>query len=183
MREPGSAPHQIDKAGLIMAAILVFLAGLLWREAYTMGGTVSYGVGPTAALKVVAGGLLFLALATGWSAFRSGGDAPEPLNAKPVWLILAASAVMIAFIRFGIGFIPAMTILFATTARAFGRRPRLDLDIGIGIVIDGKESRFRISHIYQDIVIGFITATLIYLLFSKLLTLTLPQGPLERLLG
>jgi putative tricarboxylic transport membrane protein len=160
MREPGSAPHQIDKAGLIMAAILVFLAGLLWREAYTMGGTVSYGVGPTAALKVVAGGLLFLALATGWSAFRSGGDAPEPLNAQPVWLILAGCAVMIAFIRFGVGFIPATTVLFAATATAFGRR-----------------------NIPADLAIGFVLSTLIYLLFSKLLTLTLPQGPLEHLLG
>lgn len=160
MREPGSAPLQIDKAGLIMAAILVFLAVILWREAYTMGGTVSYGVGPTAALKVVAGGLLLLALATGWSAFRSVGAVPEPMNATPVWLILAGCAVMIGFIRFGVGFIPATTVLFAATATAFGRR-----------------------NIPADLAIGFVLSTLIYLLFSKLLTLTLPQGPLERLLG
>ncbi len=160
MREPGSTPLLIDKAGLIMAAILVFLAAVLWREAYTMGSTVSYGVGPTAALKVVAGGLFLLAIATGWSAFRSPGAAPEPMNARPVWLILAGCAVMIGFIRFGVGFIPATTVLFAATATAFGRR-----------------------NIPADLAIGFVLSTFIYLLFSKLLTLTLPQGPLERLFG
>jgi putative tricarboxylic transport membrane protein len=160
MREPGSEPHQIDRAGLVIAAILVFLAGVLWREAYTMGGTVNYGVGPTAALKVVAGGLLLLALATAWSAFRSAGETPEPMDARPVWMIMAGCAVMIIFIQYGVGFIPATTVLFAATATAFGRRK-----------------------IPVDLAIGFVLATLIYLLFSKLLTLTLPQGPLERLLG
>jgi putative tricarboxylic transport membrane protein len=160
MRSPGSKPHHIDKPGLIMAAILGLLALVLWREAYTMSGAVSYGVGPTAALKVVAGGLLVLAIATAVAAIRKPGGETEPMDAKPVWLILAACAVMIAFIKFGVGFIPATTVLFAATATAFGRR-----------------------NIPADLAIGFALSVLIYLLFSKLLTLTLPQGPLERLLG
>lgn len=143
-----------------MTALLVFLAGMLWREAYTMSGAVSYGVGPTAALKVVAVGLLVLAVATGIAALRNPAEAPEAMDAGPVWLILAACAVMISFIKFGVGFIPATTVLFAATATAFGRRK-----------------------VAVDLAIGFALAVLIYLLFSKLLTLTLPQGPLERLLG
>jgi putative tricarboxylic transport membrane protein len=52
-----------------------------------------------------------------------------------------------------------MTILFAATATAFGRRA-----------------------IAADLIIGFVIAVVIYLAFSKLLTLGLPEGPLERLL-
>ena len=51
-----------------------------------------------------------------------------------------------------------MTVLFAATATAFGRRA-----------------------IVTDLVLGFVIATVIYLVFSKLLTLGLPAGPLERL--
>ena len=160
MRKPGIKPHHVDKPGLIMAGILLFLAFMLWREASMMSGAVSYGVGPTAALKVVAGGLLILAISTGFAALRNPGSEAEPMDAKPVWLILGASAVMISFIKFGVGFIPATTVLFAATATAFGRR-----------------------NILADLAIGLVLSVLIYLLFSKLLTLTLPQGPLERLLG
>jgi putative tricarboxylic transport membrane protein len=51
-----------------------------------------------------------------------------------------------------------MTVLFAATATAFGRRA-----------------------ILTDLVIGFVIGTIIYLAFSRLLTLSLPAGPLERL--
>jgi putative tricarboxylic transport membrane protein len=153
----------MDKAGVVMAAILLALAAVLWREAIVMdaAGTVTYGVGPTAALKAVAIGLLVLSLALGFSSLRSSGEAaPEPMDATPVWIIMAACAFMIACLRFGGGFIPATAVLFAATATAFGRRK-----------------------IIADLAIGSVLATLIYLLFSKLLTLTLPQGPIERLLG
>ena len=53
-----------------------------------------------------------------------------------------------------------MTVLFAATARAFGRRA-----------------------LATDVAIGFVTGVVIYLVFTKLLTLGLPQGPLERLIG
>jgi len=50
-------------------------------------------------------------------------------------------------------------LLFAFTARAFGRRALI-----------------------ADLILGFILATGIFLLFNKLLTLALPMGPFERLL-
>jgi putative tricarboxylic transport membrane protein len=61
--------------------------------------------------------------------------------------------------RLGGGFIPGITILFAATAAAFGRRAFV-IDLGI----------------------GFVLAIVVYVLFVKLLTLSLPVGPLERLL-
>ncbi len=80
------------------------------------------------------------------------------MDFRPVLLILAGLALMITVIGVGGGFIPAMTILFAATATAFGRRA-----------------------IVADLIIGFVISTVIYLAFSKLLTLSLPAGPLERL--
>ena len=66
---------------------------------------------------------------------------------------------MIVLIGIGGGFILAMTILFAATAAAFGRRA-----------------------ILVDLAIGFALGTAAYLMFAKLLSLSLPMGPLERLL-
>ena len=66
---------------------------------------------------------------------------------------------LIAIIEFGGGFIPAIAILFAATSAAFGRRA-----------------------VIADLIIGAVLALIVFLLFSKLLTLSLPMGPLERLL-
>jgi putative tricarboxylic transport membrane protein len=62
-------------------------------------------------------------------------------------------------IRIGGGFMLGTAILFATTSAAFGRRAFI-----------------------KDFIIGLVLAVVIYILFSKLLTLTLPAGPLERLI-
>lgn len=150
-----------DRAGIVVSLILLGLAGMLWRETQAMNGVVTYGVGPTAALKVVGIGLAILAVLTLISAFRGkGGGKPEPMDARPVLIIMAACIAMIAGIYFGAGYILSTMVLFAATATAFGRRK-----------------------IHVDLAIGFAVAVVIYLLFSKILTLTLPQGPLERLIG
>ena len=64
----------------------------------------------------------------------------------------------IQIIRFG-GFIAATAVLFATTSAAFGRRAFL-----------------------TDLAIGIALGVAIFLMFDKLLTLSLPTGPIERLL-
>ena len=74
-------------------------------------------------------------------------------------LILGGFVALIALIAFGGGFIIATAILFATTAAAFGRKA-----------------------LVTDLVIGAVLALVIFLIFDKLLTLSLPAGPLERLL-
>jgi putative tricarboxylic transport membrane protein len=73
--------------------------------------------------------------------------------------MIGGLVALIATIWLGGGFIPATTLLFAATARAFGRR---------ALVV--------------DLVIGFVIGVLVYLAFTRLLTLSLPEGPLERLL-
>jgi putative tricarboxylic transport membrane protein len=67
--------------------------------------------------------------------------------------------VLIVLIRIGGGFMIGTAILFATTSAAFGRRAFL-----------------------TDLLIGVVIAVFVYLLFGKLLTLSLPAGPLEHLL-
>jgi putative tricarboxylic transport membrane protein len=67
-------------------------------------------------------------------------------------------AALIAIIGLGGGFIPATAILFAATATAFGRRA-----------------------IAVDLAIGAVLGVVVFLLFDKLLTLSLPAGPIERL--
>jgi putative tricarboxylic transport membrane protein len=156
----GTGGSGIDRVGIIVALALFGLAGTLMVEAYAITRTVTYGVGPTASLKIVAGGLGVLGVLTLINALRGKGEEPEPINAGPVWIILGACLFLIAGIRLGAGFIPCMAILFAATSYAFGRRA-IPADLGI----------------------GFGLAVLIYLMFTKLLTLGLPQGPLERLIG
>jgi putative tricarboxylic transport membrane protein len=90
-----------------------------------------------------------------------GGDVPErePPAQLPILLILGGLIATIVLIGVGGGFISAVTVLFAATATAFGRRA-----------------------ILVDLAIGFALSLAAYLMFAKLLSLSLPMGPLERLL-
>ena len=153
------APRGVDRAGIVIALALAALAVVLVVDALRIQANVVYGLGPQAMPIIVAIGLAVLAAGNLINAL-SGGDAEaEDMDFRPVLLIMAGLAMMIAIIGLGGGFIAAMTVLFATTATAFGRRA-----------------------IVADLIIGVVIAAMIYLAFSKLLTLGLPQGPLERLL-
>jgi putative tricarboxylic transport membrane protein len=83
---------------------------------------------------------------------------PETADWGPVALITLAFVAVIAIIGFGGGFILASAVLFAMTSRAFGRHALL-----------------------VDFAVGFALGLGAYLVFAKLLTLTLPSGPLEHL--
>ena len=88
---------------------------------------------------------------------RPGIEAEEADWGAVAWILLALTG-LIGSIWAGLGFILGSTLLFALTARAFGRRAMI-----------------------ADLLIGAVLATLIFLLFNKLLRLALPAGPLERL--
>jgi putative tricarboxylic transport membrane protein len=154
----GSAGRGVDRAGIAIAAALAIVAIVLVVDASRIQANVVYGMGPQAMPILIAVGLGVLAVGNLINALRGGDAAPEQMDFRPVLLILAGLALMISTIGLGGGFIPAMTMLFAATATAFGRRA-----------------------IATDLAIGFVIATIIYLAFSKLLTLSLPAGPLERL--
>jgi putative tricarboxylic transport membrane protein len=150
---------RIDPAGIAIAALLFVLAVVVFWDATSLQLASTYGIGPKAMPFVIASGLLLLAIGNLVLALR--GDMPErePSDPMAIVLILGGLAVLIAFIGLGVGFIPATAVLFAATSAAFGRRA-----------------------ILVDLLIGFALGAVIFLVFDKLLTLSLPAGPLERLL-
>lgn len=156
-REP--AQRGVDWAGVAIAAGLAVLATVLVVDAMRIHANVTYGMGPQAVPIAIAIGLGVLAVGNLINALRGDYPEREQMDFRPVGLVLAGLAAMIAILDFGGGFIPAMTVLFAATATAFGRRA-----------------------ILTDLIIGFVIGTIIYVVFSRLLTLSLPMGPIERLL-
>jgi putative tricarboxylic transport membrane protein len=153
------APRRVDRAGVVIALALAGLAGVLVWDSRQLPATTMYGMGPEVMPVVIAIGLGILAIGNFIDALRGKLPARESADPKAVLLILAGLALLIAIIGLGGGFIPATTVLFAMTAAAFGRRAFL-----------------------VDLAIGFVLAFAIYLVFDKVLTLSLPAGPLERLL-
>jgi putative tricarboxylic transport membrane protein len=156
---PAPASHsRLDKAGLVIAAGLAAMAGVVTYNASTFQNVATYGMGPKQMPYIIAIGLGVLAVGNLVMALRGELPRREHADMRAVWMILGGLAALIAVIGLGGGFIIATTILFAATATAFGRRA-----------------------IHIDLAIGFVLATVIYLAFGKLLTLSLPAGPLERL--
>jgi putative tricarboxylic transport membrane protein len=154
-----SGERRADKAGYIFAAALIALAAVIAWAAAHIGATASYSpVGPAAAPYAVAFGLAVLGLATGVAAWRGAIPEREPYDVAAVLTILAGLAALSAVIWAGGGFILGTAILFVATSRAFGHT-RIVLDLAIGLALS-------IS---------------IYVVFTKLLSLSLPQGPFERL--
>ena len=157
---PGvQVPRRVDRAGLVIAIALAALAAVLVFDASRLSSAAMYGVGPQAMPLVVAAGLALLAIGNFIDALRGNLPPRESADPRPVLLILAGLALLIAIIGLGGGFILATSALFVATSAAFGRRAIL-IDFAIAIVL----------------------STLVYLAFDKLLTLSLPAGPLERLL-
>ena len=155
-----SQERRVDPAGIVVAVLLAVLAGIVTWDMTTLEITQTYGVGPKAMPIVIATGLALLAAGNLMLALRGGFPEREQAAQLPIVLILGGLLAVIVLIGIGGGFIPAMTILFATTAAAFGRRA-----------------------ILVDLAIGFALGTLAFLMFAKLLSLSLPVGPIERLLG
>jgi putative tricarboxylic transport membrane protein len=148
-----------DPAGIAIALGLIAIAIIIALDVRRLEVSSTYGLGPEAMPTVVAIGLALLGIANLIMAWRGDLPARESADPKAIALILGGLAALIAIIGLGGGFIIATAVLFAATAAAFGRRALL-VDVGIGLIL------------------GLV----IFLLFDKLLTLSLPTGPIERLL-
>ncbi|HVG52052.1 MAG TPA: tripartite tricarboxylate transporter TctB family protein [Xanthobacteraceae bacterium] len=151
--------HHVDYAGLAIGVGLLLLAAIIGFDTANLELSPTYGVGPKAMPIIVGSGLALLALANRVLAWRGGFPQRETFDAAALLLILGGLAALIGIIMLGGGFIPAIAVLFATTSAAFGRRAFI-----------------------TDLVIGLVLGFVVYLLFSKLLSLGLPTGPLERLM-
>ena len=153
-----TATRRPDGAALVIAVVLAALAALIFWDVDRLGDVVGYSpVGPATVPKWIAFGLLGLAVWTAVAAFRRDFPEREHQEIGPVaWIIggLAAQMVLLPTLGFSI----ATGVLFAATARAFGKR-QLWFSLPLGIAI----------------------CLAVWLVFALLLQLSLPAGPLERL--
>ena len=147
-----------DLAALVIAAGLAVIAGVMLWDSARLADLGGYsGVGPASVPRVVAFCLLGLAVWTAVEALRGDFPARPAQNPAPVLWIIAGLALQLLLLKLA-GFSIATGILFACTAFAFGKR-NLALTLPIGI--------------------GF--AFVVWVVFSQLLMLHLPPGPLEHL--
>jgi putative tricarboxylic transport membrane protein len=148
-----------DGAALVIAAILAAIAAvIIWQTSQMRVPPIQARVGPTVFPYIIAGGLILLSLGTVVSALRNGFPAREDDNIRPImWIVggLIAQLLLLSTAGFSI----ATGVLFAFTAKAFGRGP-----------------------LWQTIPIGAVFAFLVWFAFAKGLQLSLPSGPLERLI-
>ncbi|MDX3927564.1 MAG: tripartite tricarboxylate transporter TctB family protein [Shinella sp.] len=147
-----------DKAAFVIAAVLAAIAGVIFWDVSRLSGLAGYSqVGPTTVPDAIAGCLVLLAAWTALAAFRGDFPRREHQEIGPVVWIVGGLAVQMLLLKVA-GFSIATGLLFAATARGFGRR-KLWISVPVGIVF------------------SFV----VWLIFAKLLQLSLPAGPLERM--
>ena len=148
-----------DRAALVIALVLAVIAAvIIWQTSMMRVPPIQAKVGPQVFPYVIAGGLVLLSIGTALSAWRGQFPAREQDNYGPMlWIIggLVAQMLLLGWAGFSI----ATAMLFAFTAKAFGRGP-----------------------LWQTIPIGFVLAFVIWFIFSRGLQLSLPTGPIERLI-
>jgi putative tricarboxylic transport membrane protein len=148
-----------DGAAFVIALVLAAIAAvIIWQTSLMRVPPIQAKVGPTVFPYVIAIGLIVLSIGTAFSAFRGSFPAREKINYRPVlWVVggLLAQMLLIGWAGFSIG----SAVLFAFVAKGFGRGP-----------------------LWMTLPIGFVLAFVIWFIFSRGLQLSLPAGPLERLI-
>lgn len=148
-----------DRAALVIALILAGLGGVLLVDAARLadvGGGYS-GVGPASAPRVVGIGLVLLAVWTAVEAILGKFPARPRQDPVPLFWIVGGLAFQLLTLKIA-GFSIATGVMFAFTARAFGKR-----------------------NLAFSIPVGIAASFLVWLVFAQLLMLSLPAGPLEHL--
>ena len=156
--EPNLSRRPDGAAFVIALALAIIAAVIIWQTSQMRVPPIQARVGPTVFPYVIAAGLLLLSIGTAVSAFRGQFPAREKDNYGPMlWIVagLLGQIMLIGWAGFSIG----TAILFAFTAKGFGRGP-----------------------LWQTIPIGFVLAFVIWFIFSRGLQLSLPMGPIERLI-
>lgn len=156
---PTNSTRRPDGAALVIAVILAAIAIIIfWQTSQMRVPPVQQRVGPTVFPYIVASGLAILAVGTLISALRNGFPARSKDDYAPIaWIVggLVAQILLLSTAGFSI----ATGVLFAFTAKGFGRGP-----------------------LWQTIPIGVVFSFIVWFIFARGLQLSLPQGVLERLL-
>lgn len=147
-----------DRAALVIAVLLVLAAVMIAVSTARMDSVAGYSpVGPETFPYIVAAGLFGLGVLTAIEAWR--GDFPdrEPQALGPMAWIVGGLAVQMLTMK-TVGFSIATGLLFAATAKGFGKGP-----------------------LWQTVPIGIVFSFVVWFIFAKGLQLSLPAGPFEQL--
>ena len=145
-----------DRAALLIAAVLAIVAVIIaWSTANAPQAAGYTVVGPKTVPYIVAACLAGLAIWTAIEGLRGDFPEREEQNHPPMYWLLGGLLFQLLTIK-TIGFSLAAGIMFAATAKSFGKGP-LALTIPIGIAF------------------SFV----VWLIFALALQLTLPEGPIE----
>lgn len=154
-----SLERRPDGAALVIAVILAVIAGIIiWQTSLMRVPPLQQRVGPTVFPYAIAGGLILLSLGTVVSALRGSFPARETGRITPMLWVVAGLVSQILLLSTA-GFSIATGLLFAFTAKGFGRGP-----------------------LWLTIPVGIVFALIVWFIFARGLQLSLPAGPLERLL-
>lgn len=155
---PSPVTRRPDWAALGIAASLAAVAGVIFWDVSKLPEMGGYSqIGPATVPYAIAWGLLCLAIWTVFAALRNDFPKRERQELGPVFWIVAGLAAQMLLLNV-LGFSIATGILFALTARGFGKR-----------------------EIWNALPIGIALCFVVWIIFSKMLKLSLPAGPLERL--
>lgn len=147
-----------DRAALLIALFLAVLAAIVLWDAFRLGNVAGYArIGPSTFPKVIGAGLALLAVWTAAEAWRGDFPEREAQQLPPMlWIVGGLAAQMLLLNT--VGFSIATGFLFGATAKAFGRGP-----------------------LWFTIPLGFVISFVIWVIFARVLQLSLPAGPIERL--
>ena len=152
------AKRRPDWAALVIAAALAVVAVVIAWSTASHGAGASYArVGPTTMPYVIAVAFGGLSIWTAFEAFRGEFPEREHREISPILWIVGGLAAQMLLLNTA-GFSIATGLLFAATARAFGRGP-----------------------LWKTIPIGIALSFVIWIIFARGLQLSLPAGPLEYL--
>ena len=156
---PANNTRRPDGAALVIAVILAAIAIVIfWQTSQMRVPPMQQRVGPAVFPYIVASGLAILAVGTFISALRNGFPSRSKDDFAPIaWIVggLVAQILLLSTAGFSI----ATGVLFAFTAKGFGRGP-----------------------LWQTIPIGMVFSFVVWFIFARGLQLSLPQGPIERFL-
>lgn len=158
MSAEGSGQRRPDRAVLVIAAVLMVAAVAIFYSTTQQGGVAGYSpVGPKTVPYIIAAALAGLSVLTAIAGLRGEFPEREEQNLPPMFWIIGGLAVQMLTMK-TVGFSLATGILFAATAKGFGRGP-----------------------LWLTLPVGIVFSFIVWFIFAKGLQLSLPAGPFERL--
>jgi putative tricarboxylic transport membrane protein len=148
--------RRVDRAALVVAAGLFVLGAVVTWDASRLGAGGAYArIGPQTIPYVIAGCLAALGVWTIVEALRADFPERERPEHRPVLWIVGGLIAQLILLRLA-GFSIATGVMFGMVVSGLGRRP-----------------------LWFTVPVGIILALAVWLIFAKLLSLSLPAGPPE----